>query len=170
MRQTWAIKNVLDYLDIREDPHGNIVFNYYDTNDVLTMVKYRPSKSIDKSAGEIKTWCQKDADTTPLLFNMNRINTSKPLLITEGEIDCASAIEAGNLNTVSVPLGAGNLHWIEENWDWLDMFDSIIIWSDNDASGEKMRKNAYIDLVLGEQNISLHQTIMKKKNGKRISD
>ena len=52
-------KNVLDYLDIREDPHGNIVFNYYDTNDVLTMVKYRPSKSIDKSAGEIKTWCQK---------------------------------------------------------------------------------------------------------------
>ena len=118
-------KNVLDYLDIREDAHGNLVFNFYDTNDVLTMVKYRPSHSVDKSSGQAKTWCQKDADTTPLLFNMNRVNTSKPLLITEGEIDCASAIEAGYLNTVSVPLGAGNLHWLEENWDWLDLFDSI---------------------------------------------
>ena len=133
-------KNVLDYLDIREDAHGNLVFNFYDTNDVLTMVKYRPSHSVDKSSGQAKTWCQKDADTTPLLFNMNRVNTSKPLLITEGEIDCASAIEAGYLNTVSVPLGAGNLHWLEENWDWLDLFDSIIIWSDNDEAGKKMRK------------------------------
>lgn len=133
-------KNVLDYLDIREDKNGNLVFNFYDTNDVLTMVKYRPSHSIDKSSSHPKTWCQKDADTTPLLFNMNRVNTSKPLLITEGEIDCASAIDAGYINTVSVPLGAGNLHWIEENWDWLDLFDSIIIWADNDAPGEKMRK------------------------------
>ena len=161
-------KNVLDYLDIREDPHGNIVFNYYDTNDVLTMVKYRPSKSIDKSAGEIKTWCQKDADTTPLLFNMNRINTSKPLLITEGEIDCASAIEAGNLNTVSVPLGAGNLHWIEENWDWLDMFDSIIIWSDNDASGEKMRKECVYRLGTWRTKYIITPDYYEKENGKRI--
>ena len=161
-------KNVLDYLDIREDPHGNIVFNYYDTNDVLTMVKYRPSKSIDKSAGEIKTWCQKDADTTPLLFNMNRINTSKPLLITEGEIDCASAIEAGNLNTVSVPLGAGNLHWIEENWDWLDMFDSIIIWSDNDAAGEKMRKECVYRLGTWRTKYIITPDYYEKENGKRI--
>lgn len=32
----------LDHCDVREDEHGNAVFNYYDTNDVLTMVKYRP--------------------------------------------------------------------------------------------------------------------------------
>ena len=133
-------KNVLDYLDVREDDHGNAVFNFYDTNDVLTMVKYRPSHTVEKHSGQPKTWCQKDSDTAPLLFNMNRVNTSKPLLCTEGEIDCASAIEAGYLNTVSVPLGAGNLHWIEENWDWLDTFDDIIIWSDNDVAGEKMRK------------------------------
>ena len=93
-------KNVIDYLDIREDRHGNGVFNFYDTNDVLTMVKYRPARSIEK--GQPKTWCQKGSDTTPLLFNMNRVNTSKPLLITEGETDCASAIEAGYYNTVSV--------------------------------------------------------------------
>ncbi len=133
-------KNVIDYLDIRQDENGNCVFNYYDTNDVLTTVKYRPSHKIEKGSGTPKTWCQKDADTTPLLFNMNRVNTSKPLLVAEGELDCASAIEAGYLNTVSVPFGAGNYGWIEENWDWLNQFDTIIIWSDNDEAGLKMRK------------------------------
>lgn len=132
-------KRVIDYLDIREDSYGNCVFNFYDTNDVLTMVKYRPARSVDK--GTPKTWCQQNSDTAPLLFNMNRVNTSKPLLICEGECDCASAIEAGYTNTVSIPLGAGNLHWIEENWDWLDQFESIIIWADNDGPGEKMRKD-----------------------------
>ena len=131
-------KATLDYCDVRQDDNGNAVFNYYDTNDVLTMVKYRPARKISK--GESKAWCQKDADTTPLLFNMNRINTSKPLLITEGEPDALSAIESGYTNTVSVPLGAGNFHWIEENWDWLEQFDSIIICSDNDDAGIKMQK------------------------------
>lgn len=78
-------EQTLDHCDVRQDEHGNAVFNYYDTNDVLTMVKYRPSRKIDKSKGEIKSWCQKGADTKPLLFNMNRVNTNQPLLITEGE-------------------------------------------------------------------------------------
>lgn len=78
-------RDVLDYCDVREDKGGNAVFNYYDTNDVLTMVKYKPSHKIDKTKKENKSWCQKGADTTPLLFNMNRVNPEQPLLITEGE-------------------------------------------------------------------------------------
>jgi twinkle protein len=131
--------DILDYCDITEDKYHNIVFHYYDSNDVLTMVKYRPARRLEK--GEIKAWCQKDADTTPLLFNMNRIDPSQPLLICEGEIDCLSAIESGFKNSVSVPLGAGNLHWIEENWDWLEQFTKIIIWADADEAGRKMKKN-----------------------------
>lgn len=130
----------VDYADVRQDDKGNIVFNYYDTNDVLTMVKYRPSHKIDKAKGENKCWCQPGADTAPLLFNMNRINTTQPLLICEGEIDCLTAIEAGFTNAVSVPLGSANLHWIDENLDWLDQFDSIILCPDNDAAGIKMQK------------------------------
>lgn len=130
--------STIDYADVRQDDEGNTVFNYYDTNDVLTMVKYRPSRRINK--GENKCWCQKGADTTPLLFNMNRINTTVPLLICEGEPDCLSAIEAGFTNAVSVPLGSTNFHWIEENWDWLEQFDSIIICSDNDEAGLKMQR------------------------------
>ena len=130
--------HTIDYADVRQDGEGNAVFNYYDTNDVLTMVKYRPSRKVKK--GENKCWCQKGADTTPLLFNMNRINTTVPLLICEGEPDCLSAIEAGFTNAVSVPLGSTNFHWIEENWDFLEQFSSIVICSDNDEAGLKMQK------------------------------
>lgn len=161
-------KNVIDYLDIREDSHGNGVFNFYDTNDVLTMVKYRPARTVEKHSGQPKTWCQKDADTSALLFNMNRVNTSKPLLITEGETDCASAIEAGYINTVSVPLGAGNLHWIEENWDWLNNFESIIIWSDNDESGIKMRKECIYRLGTWRTKYISTPEFFEKENGKRV--
>lgn len=161
-------KRVVDYLDIREDARGNIVFNFYDTNDVLTMVKYRPSRTIDKKSGEVKTWCQKDADTSPLLFNMNRINTSKPLLIVEGEIDAASAIEAGFLNTVSVPLGAGNTHWIEENWDWLNEFEEIIVWSDNDKAGIQMRKDVIYRLGTWRTKYITTPDYFEKENCKRI--
>jgi 5S rRNA maturation endonuclease (ribonuclease M5) len=129
----------LDYCDVQQDNHNNIVFHYYDSNDVLMTVKYRPARKLQDH--EAKTWCQKNADFTPLLFNMNKIDPTHPLLICEGEIDALSAIEAGFKNTVSVPIGAGNDTWIEENFEWLEQFEKIIIWSDNDAPGLKMRKN-----------------------------
>jgi len=125
--------------NVTSDGKGNIVFNYYNTDDVLMLVKYRPARKLKSS--ENKNWCQNNADTSPILFNMNRVDVSKPLLICEGEIDCLSAIEAGFTNSVSVPFGAGNESWVEENWTWLEQFDKIIIWSDNDSAGEKMRKN-----------------------------
>jgi twinkle protein len=133
-------QRVIDAADVREDEHGNIAFNYYDANDVLCLVKYRPSHQIDKEKGEIKSWCQKGSDTTPLLFNMSRINVNAPLLICEGEIDCLAAIESGFANAVSVPFGANNYSWIEENFDWLEQFNSIIICADNDEAGIKMQK------------------------------
>ena len=131
-------RETLDALDVRQDSEGNVVFNYYDTNDVLTMVKYKPSHKVQH--GQAKCWCQQTSDTAPLLFNMNRINVNSPLLICEGEPDCLSAIEAGFKNAVSVPLGSSNLHWIDENLEWLDQFESIIICADNDDAGVKMQK------------------------------
>lgn len=133
-------KETVDYLDIRQDNYENCVFNFYSDNDTLDLVKYRPARKIDKKSGDIKTWCEKGASTRPILFNMNRINPNQPLLVTEGEIDCASAIESGFLNAVSVPIGSGNLSWIEENWEWLQQFKSIIICADSDKAGEKMKK------------------------------
>lgn len=132
-------KETIDYANIGADKNGNIVFHYFDTNDVLVTVKYRPSHKIT-SKKENKEWCQTNADTTPALFNMNKIDITQPLLITEGEIDTLSAIESGFTNAVSVPFGANNFSWIEQNFDWLEQFDKIIIWSDNDNPGVAMRK------------------------------
>lgn len=134
-------KETLDYCDVQQSKDGeNIVFNFYDTNDVLTLVKYRPAKTLKKT--DTKTWCQKNTDSKSILFNMNRIDPTKNLLIVEGEADSLSVIESGFLNCVSVPFGAGNFQWIEENWDWLEQFEKIIIWSDNDEPGIKMRRDA----------------------------
>lgn len=130
-------KNVIDYLDIRADINGNICFNTYDQNDTLTVVNYRKSKKI--SHGENKCWFQKDADVADLLWNMNRINSNNPLVITEGQIDCASIIQSGYLNCVSVLKGCNSMGWIEYCWDWLKQFEEIIIFSDGDAPGIKMR-------------------------------
>ena len=132
-------KKTLDYADVREDDNGNIVFNYYDLNDTLCMVKFRPSRIIKH--GEIKNWCEKGSDTMPLLFNMNRINTDSPLLICSGESDALAAIEAGYTNAVSIPLGDQNTHWVEHCWDFLEQFDNIIICADNDTSGMKFQKD-----------------------------
>jgi len=144
-----SIDTISNYLNIRcisnktlletgiRQNKGNIVFEYRNENGELLLAKYRPARKIKK--GEVKTWCQKGKDTSPVLFGMDRIDTTKPLLICEGEIDRLSCIESGFKNVVSVPFGAGNYNWIEYNFEWLDNFNEIIIWSDNDAAGDNMR-------------------------------
>lgn len=131
-------KETVDRAGLTQDAEGNICFNYYDTSDVLTMVKKRPARKVQH--GENKMWCQPGSDTAPLLFNMNKVNVTAPLVITEGEIDCLALIEAGITNAVSIPLGAGNTHWIEHNWEWLEQFENIVICFDNDEAGVKARK------------------------------
>ena len=128
-------KATADYLDIRADQNGNIAFHTYDQYDTLTVVNYRKSFKTKEN----KCWFQKDADVADVLWNMNRVNTTKPLVITEGQIDCASVIEAGYLNCVSILKGSQGMGWIENCWDWLQQFDSIIVFSDGDKAGLKMR-------------------------------
>lgn len=158
-------RETLDYCDVREDKKGNVVFNFYDTNDVLTMVKYKLSHKPQK--GESKSWCQKDADTTPLLFNMNRVNPNQPLLITEGGPDCLAAIESGYKNSVSVPLGANNYGWIEQNWEFLEQFNNIILAFDNDEAGIKATKEVIYRLGTWRTSVmNLPDTV--EYNGKKV--
>lgn len=156
-----------DYLDIRQDDEGNLVFNYYDLNDVLTMVKYRPSRKVKK--GENKVWCQRGADTTPLLFNMNRINPLQPLVICCGELDCAALIESGIQNAVSIPLGDGNTHWIEECWDFLEQFNEIILTPDNDQAGNKFVKEVVPRLGSWRCKIASCPEFYEAEDSKRVS-
>ena len=129
----------LDAFDVTEDEHGNAVFRSFDLNDNLVAVKYRPSHAISKDNKEPKCWFQKDADKQDVLWHMNKINITEPLVITEGEFDSMAVYESGYTNVVSVLNGAGSQAWIAHNMEWLDQFQSIIICSDNDKAGQHMR-------------------------------
>ena len=39
---------------------------------------------------------------------------------------------------VSVPSGCSNLDWLDHCWDWLEKFQTIILFGDSDAPGLKM--------------------------------
>ena len=78
------------------------------------------------------------------LFNMDKVNISEPLLITEGEFDCLSAIEAGFKNAVSIPSGVNSTNqWITSNWTFIEQFEEIIIWFDNDEAGIKGAREVF---------------------------
>lgn len=169
LRRRRISPRTIEHADVREDENGNMVFNFYDANDVLCLVKYRPARKINKEKKEPKCWCQKNADTMPLLFNMNRVNVNTPLLITEGEIDCLSAIEAGYANAVSVPLGAGNYQWIEHNLAWLEQFESVIICADNDEAGTKLQKEAAYRIGSWKTKFVEIPCSVTKENGEEVS-
>lgn len=146
----------LDYLGMRQDTDGNALFQYWDLNDVLVTCKVRPSRAVPK--GERKIWFLTDAngkpyDHTDVLYNINRINTQQPLIITSGEGDCAAAIECGFKNTCSIPGGDNNMNWIAECWDYLDAFNEILLVPDNDKSGEKWQKD--VTTRLGEYRVKI---------------
>lgn len=117
---------------------GNIVFPFY-RNGELVYVKYRKPKRFDKTRDKSKEWPM--PDTLPILFGMDNASTSSPLVITEGEIDALSVYEAGFHNVVSVPMGCNNLNWVDTCWDWLEQFNQIILFGDNDTPGIQMVGN-----------------------------
>lgn len=159
-------KSTVDYLDMRQDMDGNTLFQYYDLNDVLVSCKVRPSRAVRKP--DIKIWYLPGADHTDVLFNINRINSSQPLIICSGEGDCASLIECGFLNSVSINGGDQNTNWIGECWDFLQQFEEIILVPDKDESGKKFCKD--VSTRLGEYRIKVADvpSVVTKEDGTKI--
>lgn len=130
-------KATLDYAGIKQDHHGNVVFELRDFDNRLLAVKYRQSRAVPK--GQAKMWWQQNADTCPSLFNLQNIDITQPLLITEGPFDLLSVLEAGYRNVVSIPGGANDLNWLEFNWEILEQIPEFILWFDNDRAGDAGR-------------------------------
>jgi len=122
------------YAGIGSDAHNNVVYNFHDINGRLVTVKYRPSHAI--RPGEAKYFYQKDASTCPMLYNINKVDPTKPLLVTEGMNDTLAVIEAGFTNVVSIPSGAEDLNWIELCYQFIDQCEELILWYDNDEAGQ----------------------------------
>lgn len=128
-------RNTVDFFKIQSDERGNIVFPFYENGENVFEKFRKPEKhhSGDKSP---KEW--RSPGTKPVLFGMDMCSFSKPLTICEGEIDCMSLQEAGISNAVSVPSGCEDFSWVENCYDWLEKFKTIILFGDNDEPGQKM--------------------------------
>lgn len=70
------------YVGLGCDHNGNVAYQFHDLTGKVVTVKYRPSHAVKH--GEPKYFYQKNADTCPILYNIDRIDPTKPVLITEG--------------------------------------------------------------------------------------
>ncbi|MFR5408962.1 MAG: ATPase domain-containing protein, partial [Blautia faecis] len=112
-----------------QSKHENIlVFPFLDEKGSLQFVKYRKTDfnpAVDKG----KEWCE--ANCKPILFGMYQCNLdNKTLVLTEGQIDSLSVAESGIENAVSVPNGKNGFTWVPYCWDWLQNFDTLIVFGD----------------------------------------
>ena len=128
--------STVDAFKIGADNEGNIVFRFFEDGvDVYEKFR-RPYKP--KTPEEIRRKEWQVSGTKPILYNMDNVVFSQPLIITEGQCDCMALYEAGLTNAVSVPSGCDNIDWVTLCWDWLEKFKTIILFGDNDPPGKRM--------------------------------
>jgi archaellum biogenesis ATPase FlaH len=101
---------------------------FFDERGEMCFVKYRNMKHTKDSPGS-KEWCE--ANCKPILYGMYQCNLdNKTLVITEGQMDSLSLVEAGIENAVSVPMGVNNFTWVPYCWNWINKFEKIIVFGD----------------------------------------
>lgn len=130
-------RETVDAFKIGADDKGNIVFPFFENGENV-FVKFRKPKKHRPEDKLPKEW--RESGTKPILFGMDACSFSQPLTICEGQIDCMSLYEAGIRNVVSVPSGCEDFSWVENCYDWLEKFKTIILFGDNDEPGQKMVK------------------------------
>lgn len=128
-------KATVDAFRIASDEKGNIVFPFYMSGENV-FVKFRKPYKPRPEDKSPKEW--REPNTKAILFGMDECVFSKPLIITEGQLDAMALYEAGIRNVVSVPSGCEDTSWIENCWDWLEKFKTIILFGDSDDPGRKM--------------------------------
>ena len=105
-----------------------LVFPFYDEKGDMCFIKYRKT-DFQKGKDKNKEWCE--AGMKPILFGIKQCNLeNKTLIITEGQMDSLSVIEAGFDNAVSVPTGAKGFTWVPYCWDFVNKFDTLIVFGD----------------------------------------
>ena len=107
-----------------------LVFPFLDAAGVMQFVKYRKT-DFDREKDTAKEWCE--ANCKPILFGMYQCDPGdKTLIMTEGQIDSLSVAESGIENAVSVPTGKNGFTWVPYCWDWLQQFETLIVFGDNE--------------------------------------
>ncbi len=117
---------------IAGEKRNAIAFVHRDKDGKTINVKFRTQ---DKQFSQIK-----DGHRLPYLWNLVDTN-AEHLIITEGEVDALTCLEAGMTNVTSVPDGASDkkLTWIDELNGDLNAFKRIVLLTDGDDAGLAMR-------------------------------
>lgn len=111
-----------------EDRPNILWFPFFDENNKLVFAKFRRmdyKKGISKGS---KEWRQ--AGGKPILFGMRECEDFSTIVITEGQLDSMSCTEAGIKNACSVPSGMTDFTWIPNCKEWLNKFETIIVFGD----------------------------------------
>jgi len=106
---------------------NTVQFNYFRDGELIN-IKYRDGAKNFK--------LHKDAELIP--YNLDGIKDSKDVIIVEGEIDALTLWECGFHHTISVPNGA-NFDWLDNSIDAFDGKERIILATDVDIPGIKLR-------------------------------
>ncbi len=123
------ITSGLEYMPVPKAKVNTIQFHFIKDGKIVN-TKYR-----DRDKGfKLHAGCEL------CFYNHDIIEASKKIIITEGEMDALSFIEAGIDYVVSVPNGANNLKFLV---NYIDLFEGkeIILALDNDSAGRKLQEN-----------------------------
>lgn len=117
-------------ITVQKDRSNILAFPFFDDRGILVSVKYRKT-DFDKSKDNCKEWFEKD--TKLILFGMLQCNPeNKTLVLTEGQMDALAVAESGIENAISVPSGSKGMTWIPHCWDWVNSYDTIIVFGDHE--------------------------------------
>ena len=113
---------------------GQIAFLYRRYENIVGVKTRQPQKVIEGVKMKSITGSKFN------LYNFNNLNDSKSeIVICEGEFDCMVLDECGIENAISVPTGANSLNSLfEQESEFLNKYDVIILASDNDEHGSNM--------------------------------
>ena len=126
---------------------GELLRHYYfDSDGKVVGAKVRTKGKEFRCEGEVKT-----------LFGMQNFRhkttkKAKKLIICEGEMDAMSIWEAQpNWDCVSIPNGAAAAKKaFQHNYEWINHYDKVVIFFDNDEAGQKAAKEAAAVLPPGK--------------------
>jgi twinkle protein len=127
----------IEHFNFGSHDDDTVMIPFY-KNKELVMVKYR------SISNKKKMWTSTEPE--PILFNRDNIE-KESIVICEGEYDAAALYQYG-VEAVSVPMGAGNLQWIDNEFEFLDGLEFIYLCFDSDQAGQKAANDAAIQIGL----------------------
>ena len=124
-----------DYMVCYDCSADAIAFPYL-TAAGASPVRYKFLKIERSEHGKKQMWSTKNPE--PCLFGWQAIPpVCREAVVTEGEIDALSVASfGGDTYGLSIPNGAGDLSWIDQDYERLSRLDTIYLMLDNDVAGQ----------------------------------